>query len=161
MVCIVDFDGTYFRNDYFMECFYRKLLKNPIFIFRHFLWERKSILSLKYLLLQELELDYDTSELVNPTVSDWLLANKSKFDQVVLVSATPQFFLDKIFVNNELFDSIYGSTSVNLNAETKLNFILEKFGSDFYYIGDSLDDNVIFRHAKNGLKVKFNRLYNV
>jgi phosphoserine phosphatase len=161
MVCIVDFDGTYFRNDYFKECFYRKLLKNPFSIFRHFLWKRKSLLALKYLLLEELELDYDPFELVNSTVSDWVLANKSNYDQVVLVSATPQFFLEKILVKNELFDSIYGSTSVNLKGKNKLNFILEKFGSAFDYIGDSSDDTVIFRHAKNAFKVKFNRLYNV
>jgi hypothetical protein len=125
------------------------------------LWERKSLLALKYLLLQELEIDYNPSELVNSIVSEWVLANKRKYTQVVLVSATPQFFLDKILVKNELFDSIYGSTSVNLKGKAKLNFILEKFGSAFDYIGDSSDDTVIFRNAKNGLKIKFNCLCNV
>jgi hypothetical protein len=161
MICIVDFDGTYFRNDYFKECFYRKLLKNPFFIIRHFLWERKSVLALKYLLLGELELGYDPFVLINSNVKNWIMNNRSHYDQVVLVSATPQFFLEKIMVKNELFDAIYGSTSVNLKGKNKLNFIFEKFGPTFDYVGDSEDDTVIFKHAANGLKVKFNRLYNV
>lgn len=154
MICVIDFDGTFFKNDFFKEAFFRKLIRHPFFIFQHFFLRRGSLLQLKQLLLSELVVDYNPSLLINPAVLQWIETNKNKYDKIVVVSASPLFFVQKIVAPLQLFHTIDGSINLNLKGKAKLDFIIQKWGDDFDYMGDSKADEPIFAKAKHAIRVQ-------
>lgn len=153
MTCIVDFDRTYLKNDFFQEVFFRRIIENPFFIANHFLLKRKSLLDLKYELLDVQHLDYKIDFLVNPVVHEWILANRSNYSKLVIVSATPAFFVKRVLEPLNFFDELHGSVSVNLKGAEKLRFIRDLWGNHFDYVGDSASDQPIFKAARNGYKI--------
>jgi phosphoserine phosphatase len=159
MVLIVDFDGTYLKNDFFAEQIYKKAIENPFFLLRHFLWSRADLLALKLRLLAPLELNYPVEQLVNPVVAGFIKDHREQYSQVVIASASPDVFVKRVLQNDPLFTGVYGSTTVNLKGEKKLKFILDTFGDNFHYIGDSSADIPIFRAAKKAYRVKGNQLH--
>lgn len=152
-ICIIDFDGTFFRNDFFQELFFKKLISNPFFILHHFFIKQESIIDLKHNLLQNHHIKYDTEFLINKTVINWIHDNRSNYKKIILVSATPDFFLKRILQRINCFDEIYGSTNINLKGEAKLNFILENLDKNFDYIGNSKDDIPIYKESIKPLKI--------
>ena len=34
MICIVDFDGTLFKNDFFLEVFFKTMVERPFYLFK-------------------------------------------------------------------------------------------------------------------------------
>lgn len=161
MICIVDFDGTFMKNDFFKERFFKKLLENPIFLIKHFLVKRRSLLELKIELLSEFSIEYDINFLINPLVLNWINENKRKYNQVVLVSASPDLFLKNTLRSIKIFDEIHGSVDVNLKGRYKLEFIQKKWGDSFDYIGDSNDDIPIFEASKYAFKITKRGIINV
>lgn len=152
-VLVVDFDGCYVRNDFFAEQFVRKALDRPFFILTHFIVRKRSWLELKKMLLVDVNIGYPLEQLINQTVSEFIEKNREQYSSVVLVSASPEEFVRKILSGNNVFDEVYGSTTVNLKSKDKLAFIKEKFGEKFEYIGNSSDDDVILKAAAKGYKV--------
>ena len=63
-------------------------------------------------------------------------------EQVILSSAM-------VLKNQIIFDEIYGSEETNLVGVNKLNFILNKWGPNFAYVGNSNDDIPIFKSSNN------------
>lgn len=161
MVCVIDFDGTYFKNDFFKESFFKKVINNPFYIIKHFVFKRGTLLDLKNKLLEGFQIQYEIDFLVNPEVHQWIESNKNRYDKIVLVSASPDFFVKQLLTRLSLFDEIYGSTSKNLKGVNKLEFINEKWGNDFDYVGDSRDDKPIFRKAKAAYKITNRGVINV
>lgn len=153
MTCVVDFDRTYVKNDFFQEAFFKKVIQNPFFLLGHFIQRRQSLLDLKHQLLQDQDIPYAIDFLVNPVVHDWIVAQRHRYERVVLVSATPEFFIRRVLEPLNFFDELYGSTGVNLKGTEKLNFIKARWGNDFDYIGDSDADRPIFRAARNGYRI--------
>jgi hypothetical protein len=153
MICIVDFDKTFLKNDFFKECFYQKLLYQPLEIIRHFIIERGTILDLKYQLLSQLEIKYQIENLVNPIVKDWLIDNQHKYEKIIVVSASPDFFVKRVLRDYPLFDEIHGSRDINLKGVAKLKYIQDNWGSEFEYIGDSKADTTIFKASKGGYRI--------
>lgn len=152
-VCVVDFDGTYFKNDYFKECFLRVLITRPWVLIDHFILKRRSLLALKHELLESLNIPYDPSNMVNDSVNEWIKTNRHHYNKIVLVSASPDFFVKKLLQSSNVFDEVYGSSSINLKGKAKWEFIEEKFGDQVDYIGDSKSDEYIFKQVKNGIRV--------
>ena len=155
MVCIIDLDKTFLVNDFFKESFYRNILGNPFSIFWHF-FRRGTLLQLKMKLLKDFEINYPIDQLINPIVNEWIINNRLKYDKLVMISASPDFFVKRIISPLEIFDEIHGSTDVNLKGKKKLKFIQSKFKNEFCYIGDSKDDFYIFEKAKESYLVKNN-----
>ncbi len=153
MICIVDFDQTFLKNDYFKESFFRMLLFKPHYMLKHFILDRKGLFELKFDLLSTLEIKYKIDHLVNPIVKDWITENNHKYEKVILVSASPDFFVKRVLKDSLIFDEIYGSEDVNLKGENKLAFIKEKWGNEFDYLGDSKADIPIFKASRNGYKI--------
>jgi 4-hydroxybenzoate polyprenyltransferase len=153
-ICVVDFDGTYFKNDYFKECFLRVLITRPWVLINHFILKRRSLLALKHELLESLAIPYDPSNMMNHSVNEWIQTNRHHYDKIVLVSASPHFFVKKLLQSSNVFDEVYGSTSINLKGKAKWQFIEEKFGNQVDYIGDSKADEYIFKQVNNGIRVK-------
>jgi hypothetical protein len=161
MICIIDFDGTYLKNDFFAEVLFKYFLENPFKFFILFYSHKFNLLDVKIDLLYHHQIAYDTKFLVNSNVLNWINANKLRFSNVYIVSASPDFFLHKILNNHEIFCGIFGSTNLNLKGLEKLKFIQKKWNSDFVYIGDSNDDIPIFKVAKEAYKIINNEIVNV
>ncbi len=153
MIGVIDFDGTFLRNDYFKELFYKKAIENPFYLLNHFLIKRKDLLSLKLALLKDVSPEYEIEFLINKDVKKWILENKHRYSKLVLVSASPDFFVRKILSAVDCFDEVYGSIDVNLKGLIKLEFIQTKFGNNFDYLGDSKADIPIFKNCQNAFKV--------
>lgn len=153
MVGVIDFDGTFIKNDYFKELFLKKMLENPLFLFNHFCVKRKDLLALKFELLKDLSPEYDIDFLINQQVKKWIEEHRKQYTKLVLVSASPDFFIKKILSQITYFDEIHGSKDINLKGYQKLQFIQEKYGIDFDYVGDSNADIPIFMNCKNAFKI--------
>ena len=161
MICVIDFDGTLFKNDFFLEVFFKSLLERPFYLLNLFFIKKFNLLEIKLVLLSNHQIDYDINFLMSPIVLNWIKDNKSSFTNIYLVSASPDFFIKYILKNQELFDDIFGSIQINLKGIEKLKFIQQKWGSNFTYIGDSNDDIPIFKVAKEAYKIINNKIVNV
>jgi hypothetical protein len=161
MICVVDFDGTLFKNDFFLEVFFKSLLERPFYLFNLFFKKKMCLHEIKLSLLTKHIIKYDTNFLINPAVVNWIHNNKHCFTKIYLVSASPEIFVKYVLRNQDLFDDIFGSVHINLKGVQKLNFIIQKWGSDFTYIGDSNDDIPIFKTAKGAYKIINNEIINV
>ncbi len=156
MVLVVDLDGTYLRNDFFAEQFYKKLFENPFFVGYHL--ATGGILKTKSALLDKLVIEYPINQLINHEIETFIRANRRNYERVVIVSATPDFFVKRILAADKNFDAVYGSVDVNLKGEKKLDFIRTHFGEDFHYIGNSSSDIPILKAAKKGFLAGRNRI---
>ena len=153
MICIIDFDRTFMLNDFFLEAFFRKLLGQPFYIARYFLTSKKNILELKRSLLDGYQNKYDLDLLINPSVKEWIQNNRSEYEKMILVSASPDFFVKKLLAEYSFFDAIHGSSDINLKGKAKLDFIIQHYGNQFDYMGDSRADEPIFAAATRAYKV--------
>jgi len=158
LICIIDFDKTLLKNDFFKEIFYRTLLQNPFKLINHFLIKRSSILALKNELLLNFNLHYPIHLLLNPIIINWINENKSNYEKIIIVSASPNFFVKDVLKNLDFINEMHGSTNINLKGKNKLDYINSKWGSNFDYLGDSRSDNIIFKNAKNGFLIKGNEI---
>ncbi len=161
MICIIDFDKTLLKNDFFKEIFYRTLLQNPFKLINHFLVKRGSILHLKNELLLNFKLEYPIQLLLNPIIIHWINEQKAHYEKIIIVSASPDFFVKEILKHLDFIDEMHGSTSINLKGKNKLDFIIGKWGNNFDYLGDSQSDNIIFKSARNGFLITKNKLIHV
>jgi hypothetical protein len=154
MVCVIDFDGTFLVNDFFKEAFFKKIIENPFFIIKHFFIEKKGILALKVKLLSDCKVDYPLEILMNHLVINWISENRYLYDKILLVSASPDFFVKSILDKTSFFDEIHGSKDVNLKGISKFNYIKERWG-DFDYLGNSNDDLPIFKYCNRAFIVSY------
>ena len=161
MVCIIDFDKTLLKNDFFKEIFYRTLLQNPFKLINHFLVKRGSILELKKELLLNFKVEYPIQLLLNPIIIHWINEQKAHYEKIIIVSASPDFFVKEVLKHQDFIDEIHGSTDINLKGENKLDYIMSQWGSNFDYLGDSQSDNIIFKSARNGFLITRNELIHV
>lgn len=161
MVCIIDFDKTLLKNDFFKEIFYRTLLQNPFKLINHFLVKRGSILELKKELLLNFKIKYPIQLLLNPIIIHWINEQKAHYEKIIIVSASPDFFVKEVLKHQDFIDEIHGSTDINLKGENKLDYIMSQWGSNFDYLGDSQSDNIIFKSARNGFLITRNELIHV
>ena len=161
MVCIIDFDKTLLKNDFFKEIFYRTLLQNPFKLINHFLIKRSSILELKTELLHNFKINYPIHLLLNPIIIHWINENKANYEKIIIVSASPDFFVKEVLKHINFINEIHGSKDINLKGQNKLDYIMSKWGNNFDYLGDSKSDNIIFKSARNGFLVTSNKLIHV
>ena len=157
MICIIDFDGTLFKNDFFLEVFFKTMVERPFYLFKVCVSKKFNLIDIKIALLADLKINCDVSFLINTVVTNWIEDNKNKFTNIYLVSASPDFFIKSILKDQQIFDDIFGSVEINLKGIEKLKFIQEKWGSNFTYIGDSKDDIPIFKIAKDAFKIINNK----
>jgi phosphoserine phosphatase len=153
MVCVIDFDGTLLKNDFFKESFFIQLIENPFYFIQHFLIKKASFLALKHQLLKNRLINYSIDHLINPLVLAWIQENRSLYKEIVIVSASPDFFVKALLSELQIFDGIYGSEAINLKGPNKLAFIKEKWGNAFHYMGDAQADQPIFLAAQQAYKV--------
>ena len=147
----VDLDKTLIKSDYLLESFVSYFSQNifaplvSIYILlkhgkvglKKFLYE-KSIISVANLPYNQDVLDF---------INNW----KKKFpnEKVILISATYHKAILQIANHLKCFDEFYGTKNINLKSKVKLKKINEVAKNrNFYYIGDSFADLVIWKKAK-------------
>ena len=161
MICIVDFDGTLFKNDFFIELFFKYLIDKPLYILKLIFNKRFNLLEIKKEVLTNFDCKYDINFLMNNEVVNWISNNRNRFTHIFLVSASPDIFLKIVLKDQIIFDDIFGSKKINLKGYEKLKFIQQKWNTDFAYIGDSNADIPIFKAAKESYKIINNKIINV
>jgi 4-hydroxybenzoate polyprenyltransferase len=154
MICIVDFDKTFFKNDFFEEQFCKSILTNPFRVFKEVKHANGNWVLYKQQLLTEKIFNNEYEFLINTVVKEWINKNRNRFTKIIAVSASPDAFVKKMLLPFQLFDEVYGSIDINLKGQAKLNFIKQNWDEPFAYIGDSKDDEIIFSAATEAVRVQ-------
>lgn len=144
MYLICDFDRTLFKNDFFQEQFFKLLLEKPWLVANE-LFKQGGLLKLKKKLLGYYSPSYPLDFLLNREVVQEIANIRHQYKRVVLISASPQEFVERVVQPLGIFDEIHGSQTTNLKSKKKLQFIKEKGFTPFVYFGDSKVDTCIFK----------------
>lgn len=152
---VVDLDGTLLRTDMLPELWLAGVRAQPLLA----LAPLAALLAGKASLKARLAVgaaDLDVTGL--PYEADVLaLAREARAQgrEVVLVTASHQSLADRIAEHLGVFDEVHGTRDgVNLNAERKRDFLVERFGDRGYdYIGNSRHDEPVWRHARHAIVV--------
>ena len=91
----------------------------------------------------------------------WINENKAHYEKIIIVSASPDFFVKEVLKQLDFIDEMHGSKDINLKGKNKLDYIMSKWGNNFDYLGDSKSDNIIFKSARNGFLITSNKLIHV
>lgn len=145
---VLDFDGTLILKDIFKSTFCYCLRLRPFSLLR-ILMSSSSWVIFKSRLLIDLDSDVlqdSWKKNQNRYLIEWVLSNRDSFREIVVVSASPQEFVQRV-IPDGIFDGVYGSTNENLKGKRKLEFILSHWGKNFAYIGDDVSDEVIFAES--------------
>lgn len=151
-VLVVDLDGTFFKNDFFKEQLMLQILKRPFTTLLKY-FKSNNWVEFKTFILQNTSPTKETvNNLINPIVLNYINTNRTNYTKIVMVSASPDSFVKRA-VPSGIFDELHGSINVNLKSDKKLAFIIQHYGKNFHYIGNSKDDEVIFLNAKKSIKI--------
>lgn len=152
----VDLDGTLIHSDLLLESFFSYFSKNifaPLIAF--WILTRHGVVELKRYLYKNSNLDVNNlpyNKEILDYIKDWRLKNNGK---VILISASDFRFVDAISKHLGFFDESYGTETINLKSQDKLNKINELVdGKPFGYIGNSSDDIILWRHAELSIAVE-------
>lgn len=152
-LCLVcDLDGTLVKNDFFAERFLRSLVFKPLTTLKYL---SKGLVVLKHHLLDT----YipNISAVLNKDVVELIEKNKSRYNRIVLISASTDSFVKRVAKEVGIFDECYGTETINLKGKQKLDFIHAQNLTPFVYIGDAKADNIIFAAAEYYYVIKNNK----
>jgi 4-hydroxybenzoate polyprenyltransferase len=145
---VVDLDGTLINTDVLYEKVIMLLRKNPLYIFRCFLWLLKGKVHFKNEIFKIVHLRYELLPW-NKELLSFLQTESAKGRKLILATASLQSSAEEIARIHPIFDEIYGTEEVNLKGLNKLKLLVEKFGeSKFDYIGNSHSDLEIIASAR-------------
>ena len=148
---IVDLDNSLIKSDYLLECFMNYFSKNifaPLISF--FVYLRGGKVGLKKFLHEQSDiliknLPYNAE--VIRFIYDWKKQHPNA--KVYLISASYHDAVHDIAQFLNCFDGWFGTEDYNLKSEVKLKKIEELTHQEtFTYIGDSVDDLVIWKNAE-------------
>lgn len=152
---VCDLDDCLIKTDLLLEQWLKAIKKNPLFIFASLLWvlKGKSYLKLRLASVTSLdpkELPY-REELIEK-IKAW---KKNHSGKVILASASPQDWVDRVANHLGLFDLAIGtSEGLNLKGINKLKAIQNNLQSeDFIYAGDSKADLDIWKYSSGIIAV--------
>jgi hypothetical protein len=157
---IVDLDGTLLKNDFFAETLIRQVITNPFrLIYQYF--KHKNWVDFKQDILSKTKPTNDEiKHLINTNVYLWITENQNHFSTIHIVSASPNQFVNEIFeiiksnYSSSPLTEAHGSLQINLSGILKLEYLIEKYGNNFWYIADNKSDIVIFNKSRGALLVK-------
>jgi 4-hydroxybenzoate polyprenyltransferase/phosphoserine phosphatase len=147
-VLCVDLDGTLIRGDLLWECVLVLLKKRPATLLRLPFWLLQGRAFLKQQLAAHADLDAGRLP-YRREVIELIQREKTAGRHIALVTAADRTLAELVAQHLGLFDEVYASDGrVNLKGVHKAAFLNSRFGeSDFEYIGDSVDDLEVWRHA--------------
>jgi 4-hydroxybenzoate polyprenyltransferase len=163
---IIDLDGTLIKTDLLIESAIGLIKKNPFYIFLLILWLLKGRANLKNQIASRIDLRVN----LLPYRSKIIEIIQSYPGKKVLATASNYKYAKAVAEHLGIFDEFIASDAINnLKGKQKAKIIIEKFGTDFEYIGDSEADIPIWQQAQRGfvinpnnhLKKKISKLKNI
>lgn len=151
---VVDLDGTLIRTDLLHESVIQLVKLKPHMALALPVWLASGKAAMKRQVAQRVPLD--VRELpYNQPLLEWIRAEKTGGRTVVLCTASDQRYAQAVAEHLGLFDEVIASDGViNVSAEHKARLLVERFGEQgFDYAGNSHDDLVVWRHARQAIVV--------
>ncbi len=167
-ICI-DLDGTLIRDDVTVEAIKLFVRRNPLNLFKIFVWFLSGRAYLKKMLAINVDLDISALQ-YNKSFLEFLIRKKKEGHKLFLATASDQSYANKVADCLKIFDGVFASDGVvNLRAEAKADTLVAIFGKDgFIYAGNSKDDIyvwdkiaecILVSPTKSALKKMRNREY--
>lgn len=145
----VDLDGTLIHSDLFVEGIFEYLKSNPLLIFQVIWWLLLKGRSYTKFAIAE-QIDIDVASLpFRKNLIETLNIKKAQGHEIILATASPKKWADKISEYLGLFDGVLASTpDTNLKGRNKLSAIQNySDGHAFTYAGNALADRPIWTAA--------------
>lgn len=148
-VLCVDLDGTLIRGNLLWECILVVLKSSPAILLLLPFWLLRGRAFLKQQLAARVHLDparLPYRQQVLDLVRDEQLAGR----RIALVTAADRSLAESIASHLGVFDEVHASDGQNnLKGASKAAFLIEHFSaSGFEYVGDSVADLEVWRHAR-------------
>ncbi len=152
---VIDLDGTLVLTDTLQESIALFLKKNPLLnIFLLLRWFLMGKAKFKELISKQVELEVETLP-YNQYFLDFLKEESKKGRKLILCTGAHETIAKNVARYLNIFDEVFSTSSAtNLSGENKLNCLTKRFGKeDFIYAGNSHDDIIIWRKAKEIIAV--------
>lgn len=148
----VDLDGTLIHTDLLYESFLQAIKKKPLLLILLPLWYfRHGLAYIKSVLLAYCDIEVDALPYNFPLIN-YLKARKAAGRKLILVTGSHQTLADKVATHLNLFDAVYGTTTINITGARKADFLVQKFGAhQFDYIGNEEKDRFIWQVSRRAL----------
>ncbi len=151
---VVDLDGTLVRTDLFLEALLRFFRRNPINVLRFLGWVGRG----RHVAKDEIAsvVDIEAASLpYEEQILTLLREEKARGSYLVLATAAPRAFADRVAAHLGFFDHVIASDRhTNVKGAAKLAAIREHLGGrEFVYAGDDDADQVIWDSAEAGIFV--------
>ena len=163
----VDLDGTLIKTDMLYETFWSAFTNDLLIPIKALFALLKGKAHLKQILFYKSNINIKSLP-YNKEVIEYIYSHRSNGGKVALVTASTQKLAEAISKNLNLFDEVYGSSSlINLRGFEKANLLKKIFGEkNFDYIGNSsadlqsweISNKAITFNAGNFLKRKCERI---
>jgi 4-hydroxybenzoate polyprenyltransferase len=154
-VLCVDLDGSLLSTDLLYETFVAFLRKNPLELWKVFVWVSQGKAQLKRRLAELDEVDVRLLPL-NEEVLAFLRRQREAGQRLVLATAAEESLARAVADHLGLFDEVIASDStVNLKGPAKLRAIESRFGpGGFEYVGNGWEDLPIWESAGAAIAVQ-------
>lgn len=151
----MDLDGTIISTDTLFESMLLAVKLKPLVLFLIPVWILSGRANLKDKLSQ-IAIPNPNYLPYKEDVLEFILNEKSKGRELVLVSATRKVIAESIANHLNIFDKVIATDSkTNLRSEKKRNLLVELFGEKgFDYIGDSRADYPVWKSANEAILVE-------
>lgn len=151
---VVDLDHTLLKSDMLFESFWAAFGQDWRSPFRSALALSQGKAALKHSLAQSAHVDVKSLP-YDADVIAYIEAWRNDGGRTALVTASDDKIAQDIGTHLKLFDEIHGSDgSENLKGENKARFLIDSYGEkQFSYMGDSVADLDVWKHAKKAITV--------
>jgi 4-hydroxybenzoate polyprenyltransferase len=154
---VIDLDGTMLRSDTLIEGIAAGLFQKPFSTLAGCASAIVSVPRFKSWVFRNIDVDYDAIP-ANDDLVAWLADEKARGRKIHLVSAANQGVVDRLADRFDIFDSAHGSSDThNLKGNNKRKFILDRFGPDAVYAGDSRPDFHVWKGVGGAVYAGSNR----
>jgi 4-hydroxybenzoate polyprenyltransferase len=156
---VVDLDGTLIRSDMLIESGFSFVKSKPHLFYRPLTWlVRGGKTTVKALLAESADIDVAVLP-YDPVVVEWLRSERARGRSLVLATASHERYARAIADHLGFFDKIFATSGdLNLSGINKQNRLVAEFGEKgFDYVGNSLDDLVVWRSAERAYVVNPHR----
>lgn len=148
---VVDLDGTMLYSDTLIEGIAAGIFQKPFATLVRCAGAVFSVPKFKSWVFHNIDVDYEAIP-SNDGLIAWLSEERAKGRSIHLVSAANQGVVDKLANRFGIFHSAHGSSdSHNLKGRNKRKFILEKFGANAVYVGDSRPDFHVWKGVEGAV----------
>jgi phosphoserine phosphatase len=151
---IVDLDHTLIDTDLLVESSIATLKKSPWLVALYPFWLLQGKGYLKAQLIKHCDIDISTLP-YNQTTIDYINKRKKAGTQVILATASHEFYARKVAKHMDLFDDVMASNKhFNLSSHNKAYKLVERFGEQgFDYIGDHMRDLPVWQASNLAILV--------